>query len=357
MAALDKKMSSIAISSNNDNGYPSMYRNDRSTKSETKSMPRLEAVVFVEKVPDDLYCSLCLDVFSAPCLTSCGHQYCSVCISPVVASGGSCPVCREEGFTIMRNKAEERRIDAMSVYCSFREKGCDWVGVRASLGDHIKTACSFADTVACLFERFGCSEYLIRGEINAHLKSHFTEHMLMLAAAKETQRQEMAAYIEEKDKKISSLVQRLQSLEMQTYDKLKLKSDILWHPIPLSERTHIGGFNAGVQPGQTLRCPLPMDLIPRDSKEILLHVAICAGHSLPDTDRYWLEVFVTDKDGTKYGKTTLMSTRKQNAYSDNSENMWFPMPADQTVYLNLPQKNKALQKRAVCKIYVIGYKS
>ncbi|KAM9296755.1 E3 ubiquitin/ISG15 ligase TRIM25-like [Gastrophryne carolinensis] len=50
---------------------------------------------------EELYCSICLEIFRNPVILTCGHNYCRTCIDPVLdkqeASGCfSCPQCREE---------------------------------------------------------------------------------------------------------------------------------------------------------------------------------------------------------------------------------------------------------------------
>lgn len=345
----------------------SVYSNGHSSEAGLRSQPSSaqssataygapHPIHFVEEVPSDLYCPLCLDVLTEPYLTSCGHLFCLVCISPLMAGGNecACPVCRETGFSTMRNLPVERQIRSLKVYCSFRKEGCSWTGQRGSLDDH-ELACNFAD-VACLFQKFGCPVRVSRPALNAHLKENFAEHMFMLASAKKTRQQIMEAVIEEKDKKIKALEQRVQSLETKYTPQLKLKSDILWHPLPLDASTHLGGFSAGTPQGCTYQFQLPVNLIPGDAKEILLHVAVCVGSSLPNPSQsYWLGVYVKDGE-TKYSKASRLTTAKQNAFNDNSENMWFPMPADRSVYLEVAKRERPIERNAKCNVYVIGYR-
>ncbi|XP_037389813.1 E3 ubiquitin-protein ligase TRIM39-like [Pygocentrus nattereri] len=47
---------------------------------------------------DELQCSICLDVFTDPVTTSCGHNFCRVCLKEYWDSSSrcQCPVCKEE---------------------------------------------------------------------------------------------------------------------------------------------------------------------------------------------------------------------------------------------------------------------
>lgn len=316
----------------------------------------MENVVFVEEVPQDLYCPLCLDVLTEPCLTDCGHHFCNGCLAPLLKDKDPCPVCRETEFESMRNLAIERRISNMKVYCSFRDQGCEWIGTRKELEGHVKSACSFS-SLPCLFQKFGCSERLANADLEMHLKLNLAEHMVMVTEAMKTQQQSMMASIEVKDQKIAALEQRLKFMERKYGDKFKLKSDITWNPLPIAGHTLIGGFNGNIPKGETrtYKFPLPMYLIPAGSREVLIHVMIRAGFSLPDNFQPWLMVYVKDREKRLY-KMTRITQRKQDAFSDNTENMWFPLPPDRSVYLEVPRRPKPIQKNATCNIYVIGYR-
>ena len=65
----------------------------------------MENIVFVEEVPKDLYCPLCLEVLTEPYLTDCGHHFCNGCLAPLLKDKEPCPVCREAEYEVMRNLA------------------------------------------------------------------------------------------------------------------------------------------------------------------------------------------------------------------------------------------------------------
>uniref|UniRef100_A0A8C5QK60 Uncharacterized protein n=1 Tax=Leptobrachium leishanense TaxID=445787 RepID=A0A8C5QK60_9ANUR len=52
-------------------------------------------------IPEELNCSVCLNIFSDPVMLSCGHNFCRVCIGNVLDTQGrsglyTCPECRAE---------------------------------------------------------------------------------------------------------------------------------------------------------------------------------------------------------------------------------------------------------------------
>lgn len=123
---------------------------------------------FVDPVPDDMVCTICLSVLRDPHLLSCcGYKFCYRCIDPVMRSpaGSSCPHCRETDFATMLDKALQRQILNLSVYCSNKDAGCAWVGETRSLGGHIADKCIYT-IVAC--QNDNCTVTLQRWKMVTH---------------------------------------------------------------------------------------------------------------------------------------------------------------------------------------------
>ena len=60
--------------------------------------------------PHDLTCGICLDVFTTPVRTSCGHTMCHKCWIQVQAKKPECPFCRSCDVTIVMDKNLNMRL-------------------------------------------------------------------------------------------------------------------------------------------------------------------------------------------------------------------------------------------------------
>ena len=129
---------------------------------------------FVETLPDMLICKICHFPSREPCLSECcGHTFCKSCIDHVkkatVFYPCLCPVCRSKEFTVFRNKQNERVIKSLHVYCSNKERGCEWQGEINNINDHLENSdgCSFEE-VTCYNN---CDKFLQRKRLNDHLEN------------------------------------------------------------------------------------------------------------------------------------------------------------------------------------------
>ena len=129
---------------------------------------------FLESLPEDLTCSICLSAFARPHLVSCcGHHFCEACIAQVKREGRACPMCRELGFVSMLNKAVQRRVNQLLVKCPHSSSGCSWTGKLSDKDMHVNAAKVEGD---CLFvpvrcSNHGCPQLLQRSLLATHLKS------------------------------------------------------------------------------------------------------------------------------------------------------------------------------------------
>ena len=104
---------------------------------------------FVGGVSEDFLCGLCNYVARQPHVTSCcGETICKVCITPVQEDKKPCPSCKTMGFTTWLNIKYERRILALEVHCTLKDRGCKWTGKLESLEAHfdiITGDCKYVD--------------------------------------------------------------------------------------------------------------------------------------------------------------------------------------------------------------------
>ena len=61
----------------------------------------------------------------------------------------------------MTDKAFERKIKALKVFCPEREDDCEWTGELVSLEHHLENQCGFV-RVNCVFDLFGCEAKVVR---------------------------------------------------------------------------------------------------------------------------------------------------------------------------------------------------
>uniref|UniRef100_A0A1X7TRU7 RING-type domain-containing protein n=1 Tax=Amphimedon queenslandica TaxID=400682 RepID=A0A1X7TRU7_AMPQE len=99
-----------------------------------------EELSFVEDLPKhvEIECPVCFNILTDPHLVSCcGHNFCGSCIERVKASNGSCPMCKEKEYQAIPDKKCSRIINGLEVYCSNKEKGCQWKGELKNMSTHL----------------------------------------------------------------------------------------------------------------------------------------------------------------------------------------------------------------------------
>ncbi len=134
---------------------------------------------FVDRLPDEYTCSVCLDVLREPHLTTCcGRHFCKRCIERVLNYGKPCPLCKHPGFVAVIDKSVERRILAMKVRCPFTALGCDWVGEMRRQPDHLdleKGQCEHRH-IKC---PNGCGMLVPKAELEGHLADYCPKRKLI----------------------------------------------------------------------------------------------------------------------------------------------------------------------------------
>ena len=93
---------------------------------------------FLDELPADLLCKSCRHVARQPHLTSCcGEHYCHTCIAPILQDKKPCPSCKEDTFTTLMDKRDHRKILALRVCCTMKDRGCQWTGKVEQLDTHL----------------------------------------------------------------------------------------------------------------------------------------------------------------------------------------------------------------------------
>ncbi|XP_065661964.1 uncharacterized protein LOC136084827 [Hydra vulgaris] len=103
---------------------------------------------FVNEVPLDLECSICLFVVREPVqILACGHRFCSHCFENLKKLPADRLRCPKDNASIDPNKvfpdtAALRTVFNLTVRCSKTGEGCLWQGALRELENHLKD-CSF----------------------------------------------------------------------------------------------------------------------------------------------------------------------------------------------------------------------
>ena len=110
---------------------------------------------FVDSLKDPPICKICHLPSRDPYLSvCCGHLFCKSCLDKLKHSpaiNNACPVCRDEEFVTFPNKAVDREIKSLHVYCTNKVMGCEWQGELNDINNHLR------NSNGCQFEEVKCS--------------------------------------------------------------------------------------------------------------------------------------------------------------------------------------------------------
>ena len=118
-----------------------------------------------------------------------------------------------------------------------------------------------------------------------------------------------------------------------------------WTSVPL---TQIGSTD--LRQPNTFTFDIP-SVIPSTANNVLVYAAFSCGYANRGVSQH-IKIYTKDGSEQHYSKYLFMLTYDQYAHNTNSENMWFPMPADHKVYMTV---YKDAGDNCGAYIHVIGY--
>ena len=124
---------------------------------------------FKDAVNAHFYCTQCGLVARAIVLTSCcGDSYCDKCFTEVVQQQQPCHACHKKEFSSITGVKYRREMEALQVYCSLKERGCDWSGSLGELDAHLDPDldnCQYVDVLCSL----SCPQAVPKNKMEQHL--------------------------------------------------------------------------------------------------------------------------------------------------------------------------------------------
>lgn len=304
---------------------------------------------FVEPLPEEFECAMCLTVMNDPLLILCGHRFCRRCLEDRIREepDKKCPICDVYIEDSMPDKAIERKIKSLQVYCINRADGCEWTGELVSLQSHLQKNCSFMSQSSSRFESLANCEAEI-GPPNPD-DNKILGHMTKIVEQFDAQQKAFDDLIRKKDEKIRALEQRIAAVGRNIDCELNGKRGIKWTTVTPSYKLLL--INSSTRPGVT-KCRIPDSTVPPDSREIMVLLSLHMGNSLPHNVQVVIKVFVED-DGVRYTKFMEFRPYKQKAWNDNTNNVWLPMPTNRIVHVETPVK---FDGDLWCDVLLVGHR-
>lgn len=178
---VDKKSQAVAM-----DGQAAMLEPARRSESRRRLECRgaLPEVPFLETVPEDLQCQICLGAAIDPVVTEeCGHLFCRDCIVVALDRKKECPVDRQRlTYNDLRKDVRtHRKIMGLATACYNKKSGCAWSGPYSDLEKHAER-CDYT-TVKCPFAPHGCEVTGTRKTLQEHIAGGVAAHMSLLCAA------------------------------------------------------------------------------------------------------------------------------------------------------------------------------
>lgn len=94
------------------------------------------------------------------------------------------------------------------------------------------------------------------------------------------------------------------------------------------------------------------DTVPDNAKEVLVYVYFWSGNSNPQTLSHF-KIYTEEGDHKYEQYVALRSYRNTNFFNTNTDNLWFPMPSNRKIFMEVPHRHGT----AGGEVYVIGHRS
>ena len=128
---------------------------------------------FVNSLPDIFVCKICHLPSRDPHLTvCCGHVFCKPCLDGMKEAKSLvniiCPMCRSEEFVTFPNKQIDREVKSLHVYCTNKDRGCEWQGEVNCIDNHLTRddGCEYEDVICTS----GCGRVTQRRDLTKHVE-------------------------------------------------------------------------------------------------------------------------------------------------------------------------------------------
>ncbi|XP_033979614.1 E3 ubiquitin-protein ligase TRIM47-like [Trematomus bernacchii] len=129
-----------------------------------------------ENISEEFLCSICLDVFTEPVSTPCGHNYCRACISSYWSSRDiiQCPLCKETFLTAPKLRVNTVFRDMLEILKKTKQAAGEDGGSPAGPGDVPCDLCEGNRKRKAVKSCLVC----VASYCDAHLKPHRTVQKL-----------------------------------------------------------------------------------------------------------------------------------------------------------------------------------
>ena len=127
---------------------------------------------FVEALPEELTCSICMKVLCEPHMINCCEQsFCKECLDEWCRNNNTCPHCRSTDFSTIFRKQINRKVSQLKVYCPNKQHGCKAELKISEYDSHL----SLANNKGCSYVKLDCPNKCLAKVFRSEMKAHTWE--------------------------------------------------------------------------------------------------------------------------------------------------------------------------------------